>query len=1121
MKQKKIEMTSRLLFIFCIFAQTIQSRAMDIVSIQGNDTSINLAGLNFVETKTFLDAGTANPVKAIQLYDGLGRPSVHADNGLNSDGTFVYSKLEYDTNGRQSKSWLPCTNAFQNFSTNPNMRVLTFSMYGDGNAYSRTTYDVLGRPVFVSTPGEQWHSHNKGKTMRYVVNVSSEDAVRHFIPDSDNDSGISEGEPYTASSLTGEETVDEDSVATMVFRDLAGNVVLERRNGSNDTYYVYNNLGQLRFVLPPMCTNPADTMQLKRYAYEYRYDAKGRCIWKRLPGCDPERYWYDKYGRISFIQNERLKSHFQFRFYLYDGLNRLAVQGITSDTIGKTSKNYVAKVVFDPNNSSVGNTGYNFAGTGTILLPTVEIANYYDGYDFLSLQSVQNVLNGQNFTKSNPSCATTLQTGSLTATSDGHFLCNVFYYDEKGQLIDSRQTLLNGTVMTGTTTYSFTGQPLQTVTSLRMGYMTPTVTETYTYDSKSDKLRSATLSFGNGAIPVSGITYDDLGRVQTKDYHGGSIRTSYSYDLHGWVTELTSTKANGTRLFQEDIHYADNSATNCYNGNISMVRWLSGDNPMGQNICNGYTYTYDGMNRLTGASFGMGNIGQPGLSTFNDMGTVEYSYNANSSLTGMTRYGRKDVGYGVIDNLMYSYNGNQLNDIYDAVSNQHYDGAFEFRNNAVPVPLGAPEYGYDGCGAMTYDLNRGIVKIDYDLLGNPKRIQFSNGNVTEYVYSADGRRLQTTHRTAVSGISVGIGQEHTLTSQETLSTGTTYYMDKFLYSSNGTLRYHFADGYTEGNGASYFHYYIRDHQGNNRVVAKYDGTIEQTTHYYPYGGILSQSTNQGFQKFKYNGKEFDTMHGLNMYDYGARQQDPAVGMFTSMDPLCEKYYNVNPYMYCAGNPVRYVDPTGCDTLSFQMGENNYAAFTGRVEAKGNDVGQIVDGKGNVIYTFNFASPDDADHFYIEKVDIEKYCGEKSNEAMFGVQVYTRKQLEKCLNEVPGLLRLSGIMKYVFAALESKGGKMDFVTSVNLIDEHRAYLPLDGSDIAHNPWNFGNYLWGMAMRKLGIPYSHAAMGAHIQNYFGSDIGKGQLDSPDDQRSILLGYHNYINYSKIKKIYEMFK
>ena len=75
-------------------------------------------------------------------------------------------------------------------------------------------------------------------------------------------------------------------------------------------------------------------------------------------------------------------------------------------------------------------------------------------------------------------------------------------------------------------------------------------------------------------------------------------------------------------------------------------------------------------------------------------------------------------------------------------------------------------------------------------------------------------------------------------------------MDKFLYTSSGALQYPFADGYTDGTTNGY-HYYIRDHQGNNRVVAKYDGMIEQTTHYYPYGGIPSQSTNQGFQKYKY------------------------------------------------------------------------------------------------------------------------------------------------------------------------------------------------------------------------------------------------------------------------------
>ena len=70
------------------------------------------------------------------------------------------------------------------------------------------------------------------------------------------------------------------------------------------------------------------------------------------------------------------------------------------------------------------------------------------------------------------------------------------------------------------------------------------------------------------------------------------------------------------------------------------------------------------------------------------------------------------------------------------------------------------------------------------------------------------------------------------------------------------------------------------------------------------------STNQGEQQFKYNGKEYDPMHGLNEYDYGARHYDPAIGKFTTMDPLCEKYYHISPYAYCGGNPVNAVDVDG-------------------------------------------------------------------------------------------------------------------------------------------------------------------------------------------------------------------
>ena len=96
----------------------------------------------------------------------------------------------------------------------------------------------------------------------------------------------------------------------------------------------------------------------------------------------------------------------------------------------------------------------------------------------------------------------------------------------------------------------------------------------------------------------------------------------------------------------------------------------------------------------------------------------------------------------------------------------------------------------------------------------------------------------------------------------------------------------------------------RLYDSNNRVVIDEDGNVRQVTNYYPFGGVFSTTAyNSGddLQPYKYNGKELDRTHGLDWYDYGARQHDPFVPGFTSLDPLCEKYYNVSPYAYCHKN----------------------------------------------------------------------------------------------------------------------------------------------------------------------------------------------------------------------------
>jgi len=170
----------------------------------------------------------------------------------------------------------------------------------------------------------------------------------------------------------------------------------------------------------------------------------------------------------------------------------------------------------------------------------------------------------------------------------------------------------------------------------------------------------------------------------------------------------------------------------------------------------------------------------------------------------------------------------------------------------------------------------------------PSKITFGDGSTIVYLYGADGTKLRTTHN--IDG---------TVT--------TTDYCDNVIYENGTATRLLTEAGYVSLNDNKY-HYYLQDHQGNNRVVINQSGTVEETNHYYPFGSVFANTNN--VQPYKYNGKELDTKKGLNWYDYGARHYDAALGRFVTVDPLAEKYYGISPYGYCANNPVKYIDPTG-------------------------------------------------------------------------------------------------------------------------------------------------------------------------------------------------------------------
>ncbi len=98
-----------------------------------------------------------------------------------------------------------------------------------------------------------------------------------------------------------------------------------------------------------------------------------------------------------------------------------------------------------------------------------------------------------------------------------------------------------------------------------------------------------------------------------------------------------------------------------------------------------------------------------------------------------------------------------------------------------------------------------------------------------------------------------------------------YYCGNMVYDG-GERRLLTDEGYVTfaADGTPQYHFYLRDHLGNIRVVFDQTGAVEQVTHYYPFGGVMRESTNPGLQPYKYCGKELDRTSGLDAYDFGAR-----------------------------------------------------------------------------------------------------------------------------------------------------------------------------------------------------------------------------------------------------------
>lgn len=840
------------------------------------NTTAQSTSKNYVQTKTFLDENASTFLRHIDYYDELGVVSETVDVGGNTTNTPIKIKTDYNSQLKPIYQWTPVPSVGYDYIDRYGVADAAEEAYGYYDSpYSEYGYDDFLQLTSSTKPGDAWCSH----PVTITRNMVPAGVVKKYTVDTNGNLVINGYHPYGL--LTTVTTTDEDGRSMTVFTDYHGNTVLERRGSDNDTYYVYDEYGRLSYVLPPMCQY-CSTSELSKYWYKYTYDDRGRCTEKQLPGCDPIQYWYDEANRLQSEQDGGLRSQSKYRNYKYDGIGRLVLQTISS-TCGEATES----------NATV-----------------VEVKNYYDDYtscrqELSPLFSVW--ADSINAAYLPPMVSRGRLTATLHTTSDAKRYFEMYGYDELGRMTYKLSAYSDKWLKAVHTAYNFIGDVVsvnENVYKSGAYYVKIVLAKrrtVNTYHLGTRLLANTTVTQidknGNTSTQtVSYPTYDVFGNVTSNNRPGTAADMTYTYDtLHGWLKGVSSPCGFSEQLQRED------ATVPLFSGNIGSMLW--------RNTSNGeqhrYDYTYDTLGRLTGSQYSSTVNGTTGR--FDESVT----YNPNGSITSLQRNGMKNNGtFGAIDNLTISYDGNQLVKVTDAAEALNYSDALDFHDGDDT----ACEYDYDSNGALTRDSNRGINSITYDYGHHAYKINLDVNRRPRNIlndYTPDGRKLMSRH---VSSTPTGAGSYRRLTI-------TDLYIDGLMLRGDTTLLWRFDGGYVDlnANGTpTCWNYYITDHLGSTRMVVDSNDNIRETINYYPFGSEMQMVnpallTGGTSHPFRFTGKELDRMNSLNMYDFGARLFDVAgVPMWTSVDPLCEKYYHITPYSYCAGNPVNRFDSDGME-----------------------------------------------------------------------------------------------------------------------------------------------------------------------------------------------------------------
>ncbi|RFS26231.1 hypothetical protein DVR12_00115 [Chitinophaga silvatica] len=812
-------------------------------------------------TATSTSRTTSQVIQSTQYVDSWGRPIQGIIKAISPTGKDFVRPGYYDSYGRKQYDLLPYSaqtgnssdgkfkldpvggqrSYFRNTAFNPGIAA-------DSIFYAQTEFESSpsSAPIKIYQPGSTWAKEggNKPVTQYTFANVVS-DSVRMWIAQAGNTIPLSTTF-YAAGQLSKTVYTDQQGVKTIEFQDLSGQTVLRKVQaiaspgtghvGWLCTYFVYDALGNLNFVIPPQAVrNILGSWSLTNVApglcYQYRYDERGRNTIAKLPGADSTETVFDTRNRPVLQRDGNLKAKGQWLLVYYDGLDRAVRVALYQS--GVVTRDAVQTQI----NAAVPGT-FPFSAS---LLTDLAFYYYDDNYAFTGVQAVvstdltkpQQGTNPYYETNTGISHRTVSKlTGSRVRVLNGtQFLTTTIYYNDKGRVIQQISDNLNGGKEVATFLYDFSGKLLSTYVRHTNPHSTvtpqTTLLRTFKYDATGNLLEVAT-QVNDNATPVKTLatyTYNEENQIKTKQIGligSNAIETqNYEYNIGGTAKSINKdfiNTANSTsNWFGQDLAYDYGYTTNQFRGELAGTRWKS----RGDGIARALGFTYDPAGRLLTSDFSQQNQGSS-LWTRDkvDFTLNALSYDANGNIQGFQQKGMKGLSIAIIDSLKFGYtaNTNKLFFVTDKKNDaQSILGDFhEINNNETQ------DYTFDNSGNLLTDLNRSLSIKRYNYLNLPDSLAVSGTGYLEFTYDAAGNKLSKK-----------------VTTTSPVSVNTYDYLNGFIYKNDSLVFFGTDEGrvrmlYRTGmSPMPVYDYFISDHLGNTRMVlteetntATYAATLE-------------------------------------------------------------------------------------------------------------------------------------------------------------------------------------------------------------------------------------------------------------------------------------------------------